>query len=132
MQSALGSNNYMDLYQVIIFSRNGQGDRHGLLNVTAKDIAEIALPYTHPDGTAVMLGEEGLGYPPALYPNLTYVAASDGSSTTDAYAFSDYKLGLDTALLLGPLPINSSFSLISVTVPIINNTSATDILGYMT
>lgn len=132
MQSALGSNNYTDLYQVIIFSRNGQGDRHGLLNVTAKDIAEIALPYTHPDGTAVMLGEEGLGYPPALYPNLTYVAASDGSSTTDAYAFSDYKLGLDTALLLGPLPINSSFSLISVTVPIINNTSATDILGYMT
>ncbi|KAM0117116.1 Histidine kinase osmosensor [Aspergillus fumigatus] len=132
VQSALGSNNYMDLYQVIIFSRNGQGDRHGLLNVTAKDIAEIALPYTHPDGTAVMLGEEGLGYPPALYPNLTYVAASDGSSTTDVYAFSDYKLGLDTALLLGPLPINSSFSLISVTVPIINNTSATDILGYMT
>ncbi|KAH2845382.1 hypothetical protein KXV85_009768 [Aspergillus fumigatus] len=132
VQSALGSNNYMDLYQVIIFSRNGQGDRHGLLNVTAKDIAEIALPYTHPDGTAVMLGEEGLGYPPALYPNLTYVAASDSSSTTDVYAFSDYKLGLDTALLLGPLPINSSFSLISVTVPIINNTSATDILGYMT
>ncbi|GAQ07464.1 two-component system protein B [Aspergillus lentulus] len=132
VQSAMGSNNYLDLYQAIIFSRNGQGDRHGLLNVTAKDIAQITLPYTYPNGTAVMLGDEGLGYPPALYPNLTYSAASDGSTTTDVYAFSDYKLGLDTALLLGPLPINSSFSLVSVTVPIINNTSATDILGYMT
>jgi osomolarity two-component system sensor histidine kinase SLN1 len=128
----MGSNNYLDLYQAIIFSRNGQGNPHGLLNVTTQDIAEITLPYTYPNGTAVMLGDEGLGYPPALYPNLTYSAASDGSSTTDVYAFSDYKLGLDTALLLGPLPINSSFSLISVTVPIINNTSATDILGYMT
>jgi osomolarity two-component system sensor histidine kinase SLN1 len=127
----MGSNNYLDLYQAIIFSRNGQGNPHGLLNVTTQDIAEITLPYTYPNGTAVMLGDEGLGYPPALYPNLTYSAASD-SSTTDVYAFSDYKLGLDTALLLGPLPINSSFSLISVTVPIINNTSATDILGYMT
>ncbi|PKX97956.1 putative sensor histidine kinase/response regulator TcsB/Sln1 [Aspergillus novofumigatus IBT 16806] len=132
VQSALGSNNYLDLYQAIIFSRNGQGNRHGLLNVTAKDIAEITLPYAYPNGTAVMLGDEGLGYPPALYPNLTYSAASDGSTTTDVYAFPDYKLGLDTALLLGPLPINSSFSLVSVTVPIINNTSATDILGYMT
>ncbi|RHZ43997.1 putative sensor histidine kinase/response regulator TcsB/Sln1 [Aspergillus thermomutatus] len=132
VQSAMGSNNYLDLYQAIIFSRNGQGNRHGLLNVTAKDIADITLPYSYPNGSAVMLGDEGLGYPPALYPNLTYSAASDGSNTTDVYAFADYKLGLDTALLLGPLPINSSFSLVSVTVPIINNTSATDILGYMT
>ncbi|EAW23728.1 putative sensor histidine kinase/response regulator TcsB/Sln1 [Aspergillus fischeri NRRL 181] len=132
VQSAMGSNNYLDLYQAIIFSRDGQGDQHGLLNVTAKDIVDIPLPYTYPNGTPVMLGDEGLGYPPALYPNLTYSAASDGSTTTDVYAFSDYKLGLDTSLLLGPLPINSSFSLVSVTVPIINNTSATDILGYMT
>ncbi|KAF7118918.1 hypothetical protein CNMCM5793_008554 [Aspergillus hiratsukae] len=132
VQSAMGSNNYLDLYQAIVFSRNGQGNRHGLLNVTAKDIVDIPLPYTYANGTAVMLGDEGLGYPPALYPDLTYSAASDGSNTTDVYAFSDYKLGLDTALLLGPLRINSSFSLISVTVPIINNTSATDIIGYMT
>ncbi|RLM00302.1 hypothetical protein CFD26_106176 [Aspergillus turcosus] len=132
VQSAMGSNNYLDLYQAIIFSRDGQGNRHGLLNVTAKDIAVIPLPYTYSNGTAVMLGDEGLGYPPALYPNLTYSPASDGSNTTDVYAFSDCKLGLDTSLLLGPLPINSSFSLISVTVPIINNTSATDIIGYMT
>ncbi|KAF7177277.1 hypothetical protein CNMCM7691_005167 [Aspergillus felis] len=132
VQSALSSSNYLDLYQAIIFSRNGQGNPHGLLNVTAKDIADITLPYTSSNGTAVMLGDKGLGYPPALYPNLTYSAASDGSNTPDVYAFSDYKLGLSTALLLGPLPINSSFSLISVTVPIINNTSASDILGYMT
>ncbi|EAW11711.1 putative sensor histidine kinase/response regulator TcsB/Sln1 [Aspergillus clavatus NRRL 1] len=132
VRSAMGSGNYLDLYQATIFSRNSQGNRHGLLNVTTADVPEIILPYPSSNGTPVRLGDDGLGYPPMLYPNLTYLPAADGSEVPDVYAFPDYKLGLSTALLLGPLAINSSFSLLSVTVPIINNTSATDILGYMT
>jgi osomolarity two-component system sensor histidine kinase SLN1 len=39
---------------------------------------------------------------------------------------------LTSALLLGPLAINTSFSLLSLTIPIVNNTSDTDVLGYLT
>lgn len=39
---------------------------------------------------------------------------------------------INQVLLLGPLLINSTHSLVSMTVPIVNNTSYTDIMGYMT
>lgn len=66
------------------------------------------------------------GMPSALYPNITYTP--DGPTTFDG----DFKFGLDSTLLLGPIQVNSSFAMVSITLPIINNTSATDILGYMT
>lgn len=44
----------------------------------------------------------------------------------------EFEFGRDSVLLLGPLQINDTFSIISITLPIINNTSASDILGYMT
>jgi osomolarity two-component system sensor histidine kinase SLN1 len=69
---------------------------------------------------------------------LTYTIA-DGVDPTNAtseqataYAFPDFPINITSALLLGPLFVNSSFSMISITLPIINNTSNTDILGYMT
>ena len=87
---------------------------------------------------SVILGDSGLGYPPSLYPNLTYVV-DDGVDPTNAtseqataYAFPDFPINRTSALLLGPLYVNTSFSMISITLPIINNTSNTDILGYMT
>ncbi|KAJ5995944.1 hypothetical protein N7522_007604 [Penicillium canescens] len=131
-QSALGSRGYLSLYQAIIYSKDGQGGSETLLNVTSDTVPEITLPYTYPNGSSVMLGNDGIGYPPSLYPNLTYHGASGDSGSTNAYAFSDYILGLDSALLLGPLKVNSSFSLVSLTLPIVNNTSNTDILGFVT
>ncbi|KAJ6018310.1 hypothetical protein N7451_001689 [Penicillium sp. IBT 35674x] len=131
VQSALGSRGYLDLYQASLYSsETGSGDGR-LLNVTSSTVPEITLPYTYPNGSAVLLGDDGLGYPPSLYPNLTYTTSSDGDSDI-VRAFSDYTLGLTSALLLGPLAINTSFSLLSLTIPIVNNTSNTDILGYMT
>jgi osomolarity two-component system sensor histidine kinase SLN1 len=130
LQSALGSRGYLSLYQSIIYSKNGAEGIETLLNVTSDSAPDITLPYTFPNGSLVMLGDDGLGYPPALYPNLTYRAGNNGSAVV--YAFSDYILGLDSTLLLGPLKVNSSFSLVSLTVPIVNNTSNTDIMGFMT
>lgn len=86
-----------------------------------------------------MLGHDGVGYPPSLYPNLTYTMATDVSNPlnatseqTEVNAFPDFLFNTTSALLLGPLEINSTFSLLSITLPIINNTSNTDILGFMT
>lgn len=132
VQSALGSRGYLSTYQAILYSRNGQGGRDRLLKVTSDSIPEITLPYTYSNGSSVKLGDEGLGYPSILYPNLTYTQTSEKGNTTKVNAFSDYTLGLTSALLLGPIAINNSFSLVSLTLPIVNNTSDTDILGFMT
>jgi osomolarity two-component system sensor histidine kinase SLN1 len=130
-QSALGSRGDLSLYQTILYSKNGQGGNEALLNVTSETVPDIILPYKLPNGSSVMLGDDGLGYPPSLYPNITYVTSSDNDSVT-AYAFSDFALGLTSRLLLGPLKVNSSFSLASLTLPVVNNTAATDVLGFMT
>ncbi|EED19216.1 sensor histidine kinase/response regulator TcsB/Sln1, putative [Talaromyces stipitatus ATCC 10500] len=139
VQSALGSGGYVSLFQAKIFSRNPAGDQGGILNVTSNVLTEeIVLPYKYDNGSSVILGDSGLGYPPSLYPNLTYSVASgvDPADATSeqatAYAFPDFPIQRTSALLLGPLYVNNSFSLISLTLPIINNTSYTDILGYMT
>lgn len=132
VQSALGSRGYLDLYQTIIYSKNGKGAGQTLLNQTSNSVPEITLPYTYSNGTSVQLGNDGLGYPPSLYPNLTYLGGSGDNDSTVVYPFSDYALGLDSALLLGPLKVNNSFSLVSLTLPIVNNTSDTEIVGFIT
>ncbi|QKX57174.1 uncharacterized protein TRUGW13939_04282 [Talaromyces rugulosus] len=138
LDSALGSRGYAALYQTIIYSRNGAGNSDGLVNVTSAVGRAISLPYTYANGSAVALGDPGLGYPPALYPNITYTF-SDGvdpqnatTNETSAKAFPNFPLNSSSVLLLGPLHVNASFSLLSFTLPIINNTSNTDILGYAT
>jgi osomolarity two-component system, sensor histidine kinase SLN1 len=85
-----------------------------------------------------VLGDQGLGFPSALYPNLTFVPTEEADPTdntknlTTVYAFPDFQLNATSHLLLGPLQINSSFAIFSLTLPIINNTSAADVLGYIT
>ncbi|KAJ5597222.1 CheY-like superfamily [Penicillium hordei] len=132
VQSALGSRGYLDLYQAIIYSKDGKGAGQTLLNQTSDSVPDITLPYTYSNGTSVRLGNDGLGYPPSLYPNLTYLSGLDDNDSTVVYPFPDYTLGLDSALLLGPLKVNNSFSLVSLTLPIVNNTSDTEILGFIT
>lgn len=137
MQSALGSGGG-NLYQAKIYSRNTTGSPGGLFNATGTTTPVIQLPYNNPDGSAAFLGDEEGGYPPTLYPNITYVDTGAPSPTepdTDvyaAYAFSDVRLSQDEGLLLGPLIINETFSLMSLTVPIRSNGGSTFILGYMT
>ncbi|CAK7198214.1 Histidine kinase osmosensor [Sporothrix eucalyptigena] len=137
MQSALGASGFTTLFQARLYSRNTSGRATGLLNVTGSGIGSIRLPYTNPDGTAVFLGDPDLGYPPTLYPNITYNDTglpSTIDNSTNAFiatAFPNVKLTNNGGLLLGPLIVNSSFALISLTVPVRQNTNQF-LLGYMT
>jgi osomolarity two-component system sensor histidine kinase SLN1 len=85
-----------------------------------------------------MLGDPGAGYPTMLYPNITYIVTDEVDPTdnttnlTEVYAFPDFPLNSTSLLLLGPLQIDDSYSIVSLTLPIINNTSNVDILGFMT
>jgi len=109
--------------QAMIFDYNsgGSGVGSSLLNVTGLDI-NVALPY------GGFLGDAIGGYPPTLYPNLTYAADPDGRS----YAYyAGQKLDLNSAVFLGPWQINTTFALSSITLPVINNASDTGIIGYM-
>jgi osomolarity two-component system sensor histidine kinase SLN1 len=101
------------LLQVIVFSRNSTGNPGGLFNVTDPSI-EIRLPSSEPNGTAVYLGDPGLGYPATLYPNITYTPTSSPDpadpsiNETVASAFADFPLNSTSYLFLGPLQINEA------------------------
>lgn len=124
---------------MIIFSRNATGNSTGLLRVTANTSA-IVLPYSSSNGSPVLLGDDDdeMGYPPALYPNITYNSTSmpdplDPSvSFTRATAFSDFPMNQSSVLLLGPTQVNASFALISVTLPLVDNSNPDVVLGFMT
>lgn len=120
-QSALGSGGG-NLYQVKVFSRNTTGPASGLFNATGNTTPRIQLPYETSDGIKPFLGDADGGFPPSLYPNITYndtgVPSTSSPSTNrfTAFAFSGVRLNQDNGLLLGPLMINETFALISLTI----------------
>ncbi|KAI0532039.1 osmosensing histidine protein kinase SLN1 [Xylaria digitata] len=139
LQTALNSGGTSNLLQAKLFSRNETGDPNGLVNVTADNISNILLPYKAPDGSSVYLGNTTFGYPPALYPNITYYSSTDpdpldsNQTIVVARPFPDIRIDSSVGgLVLGPLVINQSYALLSLTLPV-RYISRTDVvLGYMT
>ena len=120
--------------QAVVYPNQYDGNEtavNGLVNVTADGMAPVKLPYADPDGSAVYLGDSPLGYPPMLYPNLTY-GAPMADTTASTVSYMGRTIDPDKPLYIGPLAINESYSLLSVTVAMINNTSRSDILGWLT
>lgn len=122
--------------QTRIVSKNGTGTLgpYGLVNVTASSVmGKIVLPVVDENGNSPYLGDEDQGYPPTLYPNLTFTSTVINSTFNESAAFLDgNRLPLDITLFMGPLLVNETFALVSITTAIINNTSATDVLGWIT
>lgn len=139
MSSALASGGLSSLLQVSIISRNATGDSLSLLNATANS-STIVLPSLYPDGTNATLGDDtDLGFPAALYPNVTYNSSTGTPDEMDpsinatlVTAFSDFPLNASSVLLLGPMQVNNTFALISMTLPILDNTNPAIVLGFMT
>ncbi|KAG9700700.1 putative histidine kinase HHK5p, partial [Aureobasidium melanogenum] len=119
-----------------IFPRdaNGPNGRYSVLNATSENIESILLPYKAPNGSDVYLSDTDYGYPPELYPNLTYFSVPINSTYRESRAIFNGEVlqAPNSTLLLGPYTINASFSLLSLTMPVINNTSAIDVLGWLT
>ncbi|KAF5663359.1 osomolarity two-component sensor histidine kinase sln1 [Fusarium heterosporum] len=138
LASALAVSTSSGLLQIRLYSRNETGASNGgLLNVTSISVPDIILPYADPDGSQVRLGDTEWGYPPSLFPNLTYIDLGHASSVRNnttafaAEAFPDVRIARDGGLLLGPLVLNETASLLSVTIPVRDNND-TFVLGYMT
>lgn len=138
LNSALSVGGLTGLLQGRVYSRNITGNAFGLLNVTGDKIPDIALPYTRPDGSTAYLSDTPEGYPPALYPNITYEdlgRQNQYRNNTRAYAanaFPGVRITTNGGLLLGPLILNDTAALMSITVPIRFNQQQEFILGYMT
>lgn len=131
-------NNFL---QARLYSRNQTGaDRpDGLLSVTGTDIPEIRLPYLTDNGSQAILGDTSSGYPAALYPNITYYNSTDpdpaypNHTKVIARPFPDIRIDSSVdGLVLGPLVVNSSYALLSLTIPMRQNGRDDLILGYMT
>ncbi|KAM0709729.1 hypothetical protein Q7P35_003769 [Cladosporium inversicolor] len=125
------------LLQSKVFPKDATGlnGPYSVLNTTSSTWNHaLELPLRNEDGSPVFLGDEGLGYPPALYPNLTYSSGQYNDTFNDARAEADGLLltYASPPLFLGPWLVNDSFSLVSLTVPVVNNTSAADVLGWLT
>jgi osomolarity two-component system sensor histidine kinase SLN1 len=116
LESALGTGDI--LVQSSIFpatSNDSTTFLPSLVNVTSPNVVGmIALPFTSANGSSIYLGDVGLGYPPELYPNITYNATAANPMT--AASSNGVVLDARGALFLGPLVVNSTFALMSATV----------------
>ncbi|KAI0836749.1 putative histidine kinase SlnCl1 [Hypoxylon sp. FL0890] len=130
-----------NLLQARLYSRNETGGNQpdGLLSVTGSNITEVRLPYKASDGSQAILGDGPSGFPPALYPNITYYNSTDpdpaypNHTAAVARPFPDVRIDSSVdGLLLGPLVINETYALLSLTIPIRSNQRDDVILGYMT
>lgn len=112
--------------QAKLFPRSNAttADINGIVNVTGVGARDTTvLPYSYENGSSIYLGDTGLGYPRELYPNFTYVGGPDGATRVQ---YDSRVLDFNSTLILGPLYLSSgNMSLLSVTVPINNNTSLT-------
>ncbi len=137
MQSALSGGSSADMLlvtQVISKNGTGSGGPYGLVNVTSPTIqGAIPLPHQYSNGTPVFLGDDGTGYPNVAFPNLTFTSMTinDTFNQSNAY-WNGEPLYSNSTIVLGPWLLNETFGLLSITLPIVNNTSVQDILGWIT
>ena len=137
LQSSLGGAGASPmLLQLQVVSKNGTGvgGPYGLVNVTGQEIDDtIPLPYLNSNGSQAYLGNNDTGYPSELYPSLDLTSTVVNSTFNLSTAtYKGEQLYSNNTLVLGPWIINSTFALMSITMPIINNTSIIDTLGWLT
>jgi osomolarity two-component system sensor histidine kinase SLN1 len=137
IQSCLGdinSNGRALALQAQVFAQdiNNRSASVSVLRATGQTLSPIRLPWTYDNGTRAYLGDVGAGYPRSLYPNLTIVEERVGGVALTSAMYGGRRLLMNTTLVLGPLSVNATFSLISLTLPVLNSTTRADGLGWLT
>jgi osomolarity two-component system sensor histidine kinase SLN1 len=104
-----------------------------LFSRTADTMLGVQLPYNGADGQPATLGDSTYGFIPELYPRFQ-VTTIPVNSTFNTYEgnYDGRPINNDSYLLSGPYRVNDTLSLVSITLPIINNTSNIDTLGWLT
>jgi osomolarity two-component system sensor histidine kinase SLN1 len=104
-----------------------------VLSRTADSMLDVQLPYLTPSGQNVTMGDAEYGFIPELYPRFDVRSTILNSSATRYEAeYEGRAINNSSFLLSGPYRVNDTLSLVSITLPIINNTSNIDTLGWLT
>ncbi|ORY14205.1 putative histidine kinase HHK5p [Clohesyomyces aquaticus] len=115
------------LIQAQIYAANNSD--YSVLNSTAPRFAGLELPFLI-DGKPAQLGVD---FVPDLYPKFTPIKTRFNNTSNQYTAtFNGRTIDKDHYLVLGPYRVNNTLNLMSITMPIINNTSAIDTLGWLT
>ncbi|KAH8728406.1 hypothetical protein GQ44DRAFT_737636 [Phaeosphaeriaceae sp. PMI808] len=115
--------------QARIYPRNSS--RNSVFNRTAAAVTDVVLPYFTPDGRNATLGDPQYGFIPELYPKFDVVTINQSSHEYKA-SFNGRLIDNTSYLLSGPFRVHNTLSLVSITLPIINNTSNIETLGWLT
>lgn len=117
--------------QAMIYPYNTSS--YSLYNRTASSMMGVVLPYKTPSGQNATLGDPVYGFIPELYPKFN-VETITLNNTFNMYKanFQGRTIDNTTFLFSGPYRVNETLSLVSITLPIINNTSNIDTLGWLT
>lgn len=104
-----------------------------VFNRTAYTVTDVVLPFLTPAGQNATLGDPVHGFIPELYPRFD-IEAIPVNSTFNEYKgnYAGRLIDNTSYLFLGPYRVNDTFSLVSITLPIINNTSNIETLGWLT
>ncbi|KAI8933844.1 hypothetical protein NX059_009544 [Plenodomus lindquistii] len=103
-----------------------------LFSRTANSVADVVIPLHDQNGRNATLGSPD-GFVEVLYPRFTVETISFNSTLNMHKAhFQGRTIDNASYLLSGPYRVNDTLSLVSVTLPIINNTSNIETLGWLT
>lgn len=117
--------------QAQIYAYNSSAS--SLLNSTANALTGLPLPIQKPDGTQATLGDPQYGFIKELYPKFDTFSVAYNNSLNKTFAtYNGRTISDGNYLLSGPYRVNDTLSLVSITMPIINNTSNIDTLGWLT
>ncbi|KAF2627617.1 putative histidine kinase HHK5p [Macroventuria anomochaeta] len=104
-----------------------------LFSRTANTMLDVQLPYNTPDGQPARLGDSTYGFIPELYPRFDVRPIQYNSSFNEYGAvYEGRAMNNSSYLFSGPYRVNDTLSLVSITLPIINNTSNIETLGWLT
>ncbi|KAI5843914.1 hypothetical protein DFP73DRAFT_478292 [Morchella snyderi] len=123
-----------EVLQVVVFDENLGNGIPGVPNGTITDDGTVVggRNYTGTTNNGTRYNAtHGLPYHDG-YPNALYPFADRSSMTTPANYFTPKYIYDKRGLVLGPMMVNESFFMLSFTIPIINNTSASTLLGFIT
>ena len=129
-----GTAQYLLQCQVYPPDTTGLAGGNPVLSITSNTTLPIQLPYNHKNGSAVFLGDQDDGgYPFQLYPRLN-LNTQEFNSTVNITtgSFDGIPINITQPLIIGPFQVNSTFALLSITIPIANNSNPANILGWIT
>ncbi|KAA8612729.1 CheY CheY receiver [Pyrenophora tritici-repentis] len=116
--------------QAQIFPYNSS--ERAIFSRTAVSMLDVVLPMLKPDGQNATLGDSDYGFISELYPkfNIEKIAYNSTVSRYKAH-YKGRTIDNTSYLFSGPFRVNGTLSLVSVTLPIINNTSNIETLGWL-